>query len=577
MENTDLVIKDNNQLELRSFEQVWKLSKLLIQSGMFGTENKAEVATKIVTGLEMGISPVRAVRHIDTIEGKPSVSAQLSAAMLRMHPRYDYRIEGVSMDGAKVVITYDDEDVGSASFTYEEAQQAGIANKSNWKNYRRDMLFARAIKRGKKWHAPDVGIGREYMPDELGRSDSPTVEVPNEVVKEAQSEDTKKSVDAEYEEVDTEEGKEERKPQGETKEDHNPNGGVGKDTSDSGDGMNEDRGSSSDLDMQVESESEDEYDPNEDNSLKGDGSKEQNTSKPKTLSNERHEPYAIPGGIDEVDGGKLDEIEYELRQKSDDRDILKNALNRYRDYWRECKEGEFRTQLNELLNHFEEHHLEYDNEVNDPTLEDLKSPTQTIIEEMDENLSELEGDDLYEQVGNYRSEVSKYSDPAKTVALDVLQHHEDRLNEKARDEVIKEYQAEWQSNLSTSQTLLGQKLKNTHNWKPLRDLLSKLDEKARTYIRDMKDDIGEKGLAKSMIKQWNMASGPYYVIIDIRKAVLEGNSPDYDEFNYLLDDTTEELKAWDDKKKAAKAHDIISNEVMRLDEEVEGFDVQVED
>ena len=551
MESTDLVIKDNNQLELRSFQQVWKLSELLIESGMFGTENKAEVATKIVTGLEMGVSPVRAVRHIDTIEGKPSVSAQLSAAMLRMHPNYDYRIEGVSMEGAKVVITYDGEDVGSASFTYEEAQQAGIANKSNWKNYRRDMLFARAIKRGKKWHAPDVGIGREYTPDELGENDSPTVEVPSEVVDEAQSEDEPhtppETVDAEYEEIEEE------------------------DQVDEGD---------SDFDMQVESESDGDK---EAESLKGDSSKEQNVTKGMSSNNERHEPYAIPGGIDEVDGGKLDEIEYELRQKSDDEDILENALERYRKYWRECKEGEFRTQLNELLDHFTENHLGND-DVRDPTLGDLKNPTQTIIEDMDGNLSKLEGDDLHEQIGNYRSEVSQYSDPARTVALDVIQTHEDRLNKenvsedekKDRKRLIKEYQAEWQSNLSTSQTLLGQKLKNTHDWKPLRGLLSKLDKKARDYIKDAKDDLGHKKLAKSMTRQWNMASGPYFVIVDIRKSVLEGDEPDYDEFNDLLNDTTEELEAWDDQKKAAKAHDIISNEVMRLDEEVEGFDVQVE-
>ena len=83
-QTTDLVINDKNQVELRNFNQVWRLSNLLVKSGLFGTSNKAEVATKIATGLEIGISPIRAVRHIDTIKGNPSVSAQLSATMITL-------------------------------------------------------------------------------------------------------------------------------------------------------------------------------------------------------------------------------------------------------------------------------------------------------------------------------------------------------------------------------------------------------------------------------------------------------------------------------------------------------------
>ena len=200
-EDTDLVVDPkSNSIQLRNFQQVWKLSSLLVKSDLFGTKNTNEVATKVITGLEMGISPVRAVRHIDTIDGKPSVSAQLSAAMLQMSENFDYDVDEVDVDFdddgnvldglARVCISKNGEKQGCAEFTWNEAKAANLTWKDNWESYPRDMLFARAMKRAKKWYAPSVGIGREYMPDELGKEDNPTVQVPSEVTDKAQSQGT---------------------------------------------------------------------------------------------------------------------------------------------------------------------------------------------------------------------------------------------------------------------------------------------------------------------------------------------------------------------------------------------------
>jgi hypothetical protein len=205
-ETTDLVVDPkSNSIQLRNFNQVWKLSSLLVKSKLFGTSNTNEVATKIITGLEMGISPVRAVRHIDTIDGSPSVSAQLSAAMLQMSENFDYDIDEVSVDFdsdgnvqnglARVCISENGESQGCAEFTWNEAKAANLTWKDNWEKYPRDMLFARAMKRAKKWYAPSVGIGREYMPDELGKEDNPTVQVPSKVANEAQSQPESSSTD----------------------------------------------------------------------------------------------------------------------------------------------------------------------------------------------------------------------------------------------------------------------------------------------------------------------------------------------------------------------------------------------
>jgi len=50
-----------------------------------------------------------------------------------------------------------------------DAKAAGLDQKDNWKKYKRNMLFARALSNGQKWYAPDVFNGATvYTPDELG-------------------------------------------------------------------------------------------------------------------------------------------------------------------------------------------------------------------------------------------------------------------------------------------------------------------------------------------------------------------------------------------------------------------------
>ena len=43
-----------------------------------------------------------------------------------------------------------------------------MTDSATWKNFPRNMLYARAISNGAKWHCPDVFGGPVYTPDELG-------------------------------------------------------------------------------------------------------------------------------------------------------------------------------------------------------------------------------------------------------------------------------------------------------------------------------------------------------------------------------------------------------------------------
>jgi len=96
-----------------------------------------------------------------------TLSANLLAAQVKRHPIYDYRIITHTETSCEIVFYQDGKESGSSTFTMADAKAAGLGG-VNWQKYPRNMLFARAISNGVKWHCPDVMSGMPvYTPDEL--------------------------------------------------------------------------------------------------------------------------------------------------------------------------------------------------------------------------------------------------------------------------------------------------------------------------------------------------------------------------------------------------------------------------
>lgn len=158
-------------------DTIQRTAKLLAASGYFATTGDgitamAQVASKILAGRELGFGPFAAVNGIHIIQGKPTVGANLMAAAVRAHPRYDYKVKTLT-DKACVLEFYDGGKVaGESSFTIEEAATAELSsgkNSQTWKKFPRNMLFARAMSNGVRWYAPDIFSGNAvYVPEELG-------------------------------------------------------------------------------------------------------------------------------------------------------------------------------------------------------------------------------------------------------------------------------------------------------------------------------------------------------------------------------------------------------------------------
>lgn len=139
------------------------------QSGMFpNIKNEAQAFCLILAGEEMGVGPMEAVSGITLIQGKPTMSANLLASLVKRHPKYDYRVADHSDTTCRIEFLQDGEPSGVSEFTLEDARKAGLGNNQTWKKYPSALLFARALTQGVRWYAPDVTSSAAYTPEELG-------------------------------------------------------------------------------------------------------------------------------------------------------------------------------------------------------------------------------------------------------------------------------------------------------------------------------------------------------------------------------------------------------------------------
>lgn len=116
----------------------------------------------------LGVSPINAITSIHVIEGKPSASADLIAAMIR-RAGHKLRVSGNDQGARAVLIRADDPDFEYvAEWTMDKARAAGVTNKSVWKNYPSAMLRSRAITEVARMGASDALFGVVYSPEELG-------------------------------------------------------------------------------------------------------------------------------------------------------------------------------------------------------------------------------------------------------------------------------------------------------------------------------------------------------------------------------------------------------------------------
>lgn len=153
------------------------VARMLAESGFFGeVKDAGKALAKILAGQELGIGPIASLMGIYYQQGKVTYSANVMATAVKKHPQYDYRVKTIGTTECAIEFFERSaagwESLGVSSFTEQEADTAGLLtgpNKHNWKSYRRNMLFSRAMSNGCKWFCPGIFGGvAPYTPDELG-------------------------------------------------------------------------------------------------------------------------------------------------------------------------------------------------------------------------------------------------------------------------------------------------------------------------------------------------------------------------------------------------------------------------
>ncbi len=149
-----------------------ELGKVFAESGTFpDIKSAAQGCIKVLAGKELGLSPMQSLNSFYFVAGRLGIVAQTMAALVKKSGKYDYKVDTHTAEECVISFYRKDqnqmEKIGESRFDIKMAAKAGIVNKDNWKNYPMNMLFARALMNGIRWHCPDAVSAFTYAVEEL--------------------------------------------------------------------------------------------------------------------------------------------------------------------------------------------------------------------------------------------------------------------------------------------------------------------------------------------------------------------------------------------------------------------------
>lgn len=139
----------------------------------------ADITAAILTGQELGMQPMAALRSLDIIQGTPSLRAHAMRALVQRAGHQIQLVESTPelcrMRGRRK----GDEEWQTVVWTIERAQKLGLTSKEQWKRQPQSMLVARATSEICRLIASDVLFAVPYSTEEL--QDKPVEEAPPRV------------------------------------------------------------------------------------------------------------------------------------------------------------------------------------------------------------------------------------------------------------------------------------------------------------------------------------------------------------------------------------------------------------
>lgn len=166
------------------------LAEVFVRAGVVRGERGAPVPVEAVMarllyGHDLGFSPSAALTEVQMVKGNLTLSANALAVLVR-RAGYDYVVDRLEDDVAvlrflgRVRPDGTRPELGVSTFSSQDARRAGLDTEI-WRQYPRNMLFARAMSNGVAWYCPEVAGGsRAYVPEEMGDVEAPPPDIPAE-------------------------------------------------------------------------------------------------------------------------------------------------------------------------------------------------------------------------------------------------------------------------------------------------------------------------------------------------------------------------------------------------------------
>jgi len=190
-----LVVRDETsfrrQMEPTKFEQLYQIAIELSKVKLCGVENAQEAMARMLTGRELGLTMMQAMRGVHVIKGQPALSAALKRSICVSHPDVCEKFELVESTDEKCVYRVKRKGQPERDFTWTmaDAKRALLVKaESNWEKYPRRMLQARASAEAADTLFADLLLGfatQEEMVDLHEPSPRETVEQTTTVVQKA--------------------------------------------------------------------------------------------------------------------------------------------------------------------------------------------------------------------------------------------------------------------------------------------------------------------------------------------------------------------------------------------------------
>ena len=165
--------------ETANFDLIVRQAEVLAGSTIIPAAYRRKAPDIVAAGLAgraYGWDVMTSMRQFHVIEGTASLRPESMLGLVRQ-AGHSVVVEVGEAGAVAHGKRFDTEDTHSASFTMQDAEVAGLANKKNWKQYQDAMLTWRAVSKLCRVLFPDVVLGAGYVPEELGAEVSETGEV----------------------------------------------------------------------------------------------------------------------------------------------------------------------------------------------------------------------------------------------------------------------------------------------------------------------------------------------------------------------------------------------------------------